>query len=160
MDFVIRKHMLLKEERKGLIWPVRVQRSYYALRRCSRLCWGELEKKVYYQSARCPSMNFESNVCSYDLTSHVNLCSHSETDCGPDLNMSAPFIPAATALPFTSCHKGQRALTFGVLPSHWIIHDIDLFFPLFFPPLSFLFIYWSAHMVVLWGGAFIHLAHL
>lgn len=34
------------------------------------------------------------------------------------LNMSASFIPAATALPFTSCHKGQRALTFGVQPSH------------------------------------------
>lgn len=63
-------------------------------------------------------MNFEFIVCSYGLTPCVNLRCHSETDSGPDLNMSAPFIPAATALPFTSCQKGQRALTFGVQPSH------------------------------------------
>lgn len=68
--------------------------------------------------AFCAHMNLEFNVCSYSLTSRVNLRCHSETDSGPDLNMSAPFIPAATALPFTSCQKGQRALTFGVQPSH------------------------------------------
>lgn len=95
-------------------------------------------ERMWYQCVFCPYMNFEFNVCSYSLTSCVNLRCHSQTDSGPDLNMSAPFIPAATALPFTSCHKGQRALTFGVQPSHWIIHDIDLFFPLFFPLSLFL----------------------
>lgn len=87
----------------------------------------------------CPAlyMNLDLNACSYSLTSRVNLRCHSQIDSGPGLNMSAPFIPAATALPFTSCHKGQRALTFGVQPSHWIIHDIDLCFsPYFFFPLS------------------------
>lgn len=71
-------------------------------------------------------------ACAFDLKSKVNLIIRSQSDCEEDQNMSAPFIPASTALPFTSCPKGQRALTFGVLPSHWMIHDIDFFFLSFF----------------------------
>ena len=159
MDFVIRQHMLLKEERKWLILRVGGSKVTLYSGRLQQFMQAGIETdggRMWYQCVFCPYMNFEFNVCSYSLTSCVNLRCHSQTDYGADLNMSAPFIPAATALPFTSCHKGQRALTFGVQPSHWIIHDIDLFFPLFFPLVSF---FWSAHMVVLWE-AFIHLAHL
>lgn len=143
MDFVIRQHMLLKEERKWLGLCVGGSKVTFYSEKPGQFMQVELRQteseRVCYRCVFYPYMNFEFNVCSYSLTSCVNLRCHSETDSGPELNMSAPFIPAAMALPFTSCHKGQRAVTFGVQPSHWIIHDIDLYFPLFFPLVSFFF---------------------
>lgn len=154
-------HVVERGEKMTHFCVFRVQRSRFYSEKHGAIYASGVEtdgERMWYQCVFCPYMNFEFNACSYSLTSCVNLRCHSQTDSGPDLNMSAPFIPAATALPFTSCHKGQRAATFGVQPSHWIIHDIDLFFfPYFSPCLSLFF--WSAHMVVLWE-AFIHLAHL
>lgn len=75
MDFVIRQHMLLKEERKWLILCVGVQRSGFTVTGWRNSCkwnWNGRRERMWYQCVFYPFMNFELNVCSYSLTSRVN----------------------------------------------------------------------------------------
>lgn len=144
MDFVIKQHMLLKRRESDSSCAPGVERSPPTSPNPTR---GGIETKGGI-SARVlrPCMNFQSNECSYSLTSCVSFTPPFKKNPGrpgPGLKASARFIPRSTALPFTSCHRGQRALTSGVQPIPWIIHDIDLFF--FFPPcLLFFFLFFSS----------------
>lgn len=74
MDFVIRQHMLLKQEREWLILCVGVQRSRFILKgwRNSRIYDWEDGERIWYQCALYPSLNLELKVCSYSLTSFVS----------------------------------------------------------------------------------------
>lgn len=150
MDFVIRRHMLLKEERKWLILTVRVQRSHFT--QGSRAIYAssiETDKRQM-----CVWIWIFFKVCEFTLpftnrfwtiSKHVSFIYSS--GYGP------PFHFLSQRSKSTDLWSAAQPLNNSW---HWLVFS-PYFSPCLFLSLSFFF--WSAHMVVLWE-AFIHLAHL
>lgn len=141
MDFVIRRRMLLKEERKWLILHVRVQRSCFTLVQFMQEELRQTQRgRMCYQCVFCSYMSSEFNACSYSLTSCVNFGCHSQTEFWSRPKHVSSVYSSGCGAPFHFLSQRSKSgdLWSAAQPLnnswHWLVFSL-----IFSPCLSFFF---------------------